>query len=237
MEVNGLEGLIYIITIFFIPVQSATYFELIKDSEIPSNANTDNPLVNKRFFQCDRDIECKYVVKSHGSNELKIVSEENVLLSPGNFAKIWKKFQIDHIHNLALEKAVSMTAIFRNATVASNAVDGNRGTEFNSCAQSVMGNPSWLQVDMGKNAVVKSVHVISLEALGRTMKQFNIKVGQSTENGGQGNSACGTGITIPNSDNNITVQCPESTVGRYVSITVNGYIEVCEIEVLGYFIS
>ena len=94
MEVKRLERLIYIITIFFIPVQGATYFELIRDSKFPSSANTDNRLVNKRFFECDRDIECKYVVKSNGSNELKIVSEENVLLSPGKFAKIWKKFQI-----------------------------------------------------------------------------------------------------------------------------------------------
>eukprot|EP00795_Rhopilema_esculentum_P004283 gene4283-20479_t len=219
------------------PVQSATYFELIKDAEFPSNANTGNPLVNKRFFECDRNILCKYVVKSHGSNELKIVSEENVLLSPENFAKIWKKFQIGDMQNLALEKAVRMAAIFDNTTVASNAVDGNRSTDFFSCAQTVTGSPAWLQVDLGKKAVVKSVHVISLEVPIRSMSQFNIKVGQSTENGGQSNSACGTEITIPDSDNDITVQCPENTVGRYVSITVNGYIEVCEIEVHGYFIS
>ena len=132
---------------------------------------------------------------------------------------------------------MSMTAIFQNATVASNAVDGNRGTEFHSCAQTRLGYPAWLQVDLEKKAVVKSVYVISFEFSIRIMNKFSINVGQSTENGGQGNSACGTGITFPNSENEVTVQCPENTVGRYVSITVVGFIEVCEIEVLGYFIS
>eukprot|EP00795_Rhopilema_esculentum_P004286 gene4286-20483_t len=182
-------------------------------------------------------MDCQYLVKEFGSEEFKILRKGYELKSHENYAVIWKKIQVGNMHNLALEKAVSMTAIYRNATVASNAVDGNRGTEFNSCAQTSLGFPAWLRVDLGKKAVVKSVHVISLEARSRAMSQFSIKVGQSTENGGQGNSACGTGITIPNSDNNITVQCPENTVGRYVSITLNGYIEVCEMEVLGYFVS
>ena len=130
---------------------------------------------------------------------------------------------------------MTISSLHVNETVASHAVDGNRGIEFYSCAQTGYGDPSWLQVDLGNEAVVSSVIIISIKKEFRTMKSFSVKVcnGYGT---GRRNSTCALGLNIPESTNSLSVDCPVNTVGRYVTVSVIGHLEVCEIEVFGNFL-
>ncbi|XP_065069775.1 uncharacterized protein LOC135694824 [Rhopilema esculentum] len=169
-----------------------------------------------------------------GSKDLIIVPEKHVLDSPGHFAKIWKKIEIAK-QNLAYNKDVTISSLHVNETVASHAVDGNRGTEFYSCAQTDYGNPSWLQVDLGNEAVVRSVIIISIKNEFRTMKNFSVKVGNGYGTGRR-NSTCALGLNIPESTNSLSVDCPVNTIGRYITVSVVGHLELCEIEVFGKFL-
>ena len=89
-----MEKFFYLLATFLLSVQCETYFELIKGADFANNADAGKTLFGKKFFECDRHIECKYVVKMLGSKDLKIVPEKHVLDSPGHFAKIWKKIEI-----------------------------------------------------------------------------------------------------------------------------------------------
>ncbi|XP_065069520.1 fucolectin-like [Rhopilema esculentum] len=241
MEVNGIERLLYIIAISFFPVQSATYFELIKGADTSSNEKADNPLVNKRFFQCDRNEDCKYIVKMHGSNELKIVPEEHVLASPGNFYKIWKKVQIVKkksspvVKNIALYKPVVQSSQYDQYTPATNAVDGSLEAVHRTCAITTHQSfPPWFRVDLQQKLPVRSVALQNRrDCCWNRMNPFDVRVGMSLENDGRVNPKCVNGGSFTQINQYLSLGCPSVMYGRYVIVLaeLSSMIEICELEV------
>ena len=125
-----------------------------------------------------------------------------------------------------------------NNTVADLAVDGNKATTYQSCALSKSEEHAWLRVDLQASAIIESVSILSFEAGSRDMNAFDIRAGDDFQNGGVGNPPCQLNVTIPADSSSVRVRCPSGLMGRYVSVDTHrsDFIEICELEVYGYYI-
>ena len=68
------------------------------------------------------------------------------------------------------------------------------------------------------------------------MKAIDIRAGDNFENGGVGNPPCQLNVTMPAVSTTVRVQCPSGLKGRYVTVTTDGFLEICELEVYGYYV-
>ena len=73
---------------------TGTNFELIKNTDSSIHTEWKSHLLDKKFFQCDRENDCKYLVKILGSEEFKILRKGYQFKSHENFAVIWEKIQV-----------------------------------------------------------------------------------------------------------------------------------------------
>ena len=140
--------------------------------------------------------------------------------------------------NVALGKPAALSSLWRSHTVASLAVDGSKSTNSIDCAQSNLETNAWLRVDLQANAIVQSVSILSLEVGSRFMKAFDVRVGMISKNGGLENPPCQLNSLIPDNANSLHLTCPRDMIGQYVTVDANssGYVEICEIEVYGFYI-
>ena len=129
-----------------------------------------------------------------------------------------------------------LSSLWTSYTIAALAVDGNR--ETSNCAETGFEGKPWLRVDLQATAVVQSVIIVSREAKYRHMEEIDVRAGSSFQDGGVGNPPCQLNIKIPANSSTVHVQCPLNMIARYV--TVNGQesdcIEICEMEVYGYYV-
>ena len=123
-------------------------------------------------------------------------------------------------------------------TTASLAVDGSKSTKGMECAQSKSEINAWLRIDLEANAIVQSVTILSFEESKRYMQSFDVRVGMISKNGGLENPPCQLNSIIPSNTNRLNLTCPTDMTGRFVTVNTNGrgYLEICEIEVYGFYI-
>ena len=98
-------------------------------------------------------------------------------------------------------------------------------------------NPYW-EVDLNRIAVVLYVTVTNRnDGEGWRINPFDIRVGNTTANGGLNNSICVSGATLSRTGEMKNFTCPE-TEGRYVSIHLSRkqYLQLCEVEVYGIYL-
>ena len=131
-----------------------------------------------------------------------------------------------------------MSSLWRNHTIAALAVDGNKATTSEYCAQSKSGEHAWLRIDLQASAIIESVSILSFEAGYRTMNAFDVRAGDNFQDGGIGNPPCKINVIIPANSSTVHVQCPSGLTGRYVTVDTQGvdFIEICELEVYGYYV-
>ena len=142
------------------------------------------------------------------------------------------------IENIALGKPAQLSSLWKNGSSAALAVDGIKETSHGFCAESALETNGWLRVDLIAEAIVRSISILSYQTKHRTMKSIDIRAGGILENGGIENPPCQLNTAIPINSSVLHVNCPDNTKARYVTVNthVNGYLEICEIEVFGYFI-
>ena len=72
------------------------------------------------------------------------------------------------------------------------------------------------------------------------MGALDVRVGNSSDNGGIGNPPCQLNSTFPIDSNILNVNCAENTVARYVTINASSdsykFLRICELEVYGFYV-
>ena len=142
--------------------------------------------------------------------------------------------------NLALKKPVSMSSLYDNYTAASNAVDGNLFSSHWTCAITMKEDTSpWLLVDLLAQYHILYVRIKNRKiqvTLGRS-QPFDVRVGNSNQNGGISNDFCVHQGSIPTVDTIKRFDCPQGTRGRYISFHAppnQSLLELCELEAYGF---
>ena len=128
--------------------------------------------------------------------------------------------------NLALKKPVSMSSLYDQNTVALNAVDGNL---FLGCVLVDLLD----QYDILYVRIKNRKHQLSLNR----SQPFDVRVGNSNQNGGISNDFCVHQESILTLDTIKRFDCPQGTRGRYISFhtpPVKSYLELCELEAYGF---
>jgi len=220
-------------------VVCASHFELIKSSGQQTGEQRTRTFLQKTFFQCDRQSTCTHVIQLDGSGEYVVVHGEDALEKIINTRMIWKKMAINIVRgNIALGKPSDMSSLWRNHTIAALAVDGNKATTSEYCAQTKSELNAWLRVDLQASATIESVSILSFKTQSRFMDAFDVRAGYSFQNGGVGNPPCQLNVNIPVNSSSLHVQCPSGLIGRYITVNTHGtdFIEICELEVYGYYV-
>lgn len=136
---------------------------------------------------------------------------------------------------MAFKKSVTMSSIYDQNTIPSNAVDGDLSTSHvkSSLTKSENEYP-WLMVDLGAVYEIMLVKVINRES-GRS-EPFDIRIGNSAVNGGELNDYCVTQCRIGQVKSLTRYDCPPGTRGRYASFRTpfKTYLDLCELEVYGF---
>ena len=119
---------------------------------------------------------------------------------------------------------------------ARNAFDGNKnqGFFYKSCSHTENEPKPWLQVDLGKKALIRKVVIYNrVGCCSDKFKNANVTVADTSDML-QNKKLCVhiSAITTPN--NIQTFACADDIIGRFVRIT-NGHkvLHLCEVEVLG----
>ena len=143
--------------------------------------------------------------------------------------------------NIALGKPSVLSSLRQNDTIAALAVDGNKATTIRHCALSNLEDKAWLRVDLQARAIIESISIVSLEGRFRRMKEIDVRSGDNFQDGGVGNLPCQLNVNIPVSSSSVHLQCLSGLIGRYVTVNTRGshgldLIEICELEVYGYYV-
>ena len=133
-----------------------------------------------------------------------------------------------------------MSSLHDQYTVASNAVDGNLKSSHSTCAITKLETTSpWLLVDL-----LAQYHILYVQIKTRNhypsiqrSQPFDVRVGNSDQNGGISNDFCVHQGSIPTVDTIKRFDCPQGTRGRYISFhtpPVKLFLELCELEAYGF---
>ncbi|XP_067027504.1 receptor-type tyrosine-protein phosphatase S-like isoform X3 [Acropora muricata] len=142
--------------------------------------------------------------------------------------------------NIALYKPTDQILLYETS-YSSNAVDGGRQTGFRECSHCLYQKDPWWRVDLGRVEDVAEVHILSRNDRASEMYGAEIRVGDSTANGGAANHRCANNIRLA-ADQEGTFFCKPTASGRYVYIRnamglSGGVVVVCEVEVYSSYIS
>ncbi|XP_070534543.1 uncharacterized protein [Ptychodera flava] len=141
--------------------------------------------------------------------------------------------------NIALSKRASQSSVYSAIGPASNAVDGFTSPFWGdeSCSHTNIEQDPWWKVDLEYTYFVKEVVITNRrDCCSERLKGAVVRVGMSTDIGS--NSQCGETVS-PYTAKQFTTssfQCAIDTVGRYVSVQLEGknqYLSLCEVEVHG----
>ena len=82
--------------------------------------------------------------------------------------------------NIALAKAASQSSSYsdRMSYPASNAVDGDRGTNVEKCTHTLRENTAWWRVDLGQVEPVAEVNIVNRNVRGNRLNGAEIRVGR-----------------------------------------------------------
>ena len=140
------------------------------------------------------------------------------------------------VENIGFAKPANFSSNYKSRSSALNAVDGNRNTSILSCAETRKEKRAWIIVDLEKRATIWQIDVYIPPVKHRSMGAFDVRVGNGKSHGGISNPACKTQIETKQSV--VSIRCPYSTVGQFVTVNVHNesFLEVCEIEVHGHFL-
>ena len=142
--------------------------------------------------------------------------------------------------NLALNKPASMSSLYGEQTKASNAVDGNLISTETTCAITQTESTSpWLLIDLLAQYHILYVRIKNRESLlsNQRSQPFDVRVGNSNQNGGISNHFCVHQGSIPTVDTIKRFDCPQGTRGRYISFhapPITSYLDLCELEAYGF---
>ncbi|XP_071945662.1 uncharacterized protein [Antedon mediterranea] len=116
------------------------------------------------------------------------------------------------------------------------AVDGDYGARYNqrTCTHTQSDNPSWWRVDLGQSLTVRYVRIRNrADCCSDRLNNAQVRVGDNEDV--MSNAECGEAFTLEDITN---VPSParicngdEGLQGRYVSVNVNNYLTLCEVEV------
>uniref|UniRef100_A0ABM0MTL4 Pentraxin fusion protein-like n=1 Tax=Saccoglossus kowalevskii TaxID=10224 RepID=A0ABM0MTL4_SACKO len=141
------------------------------------------------------------------------------------------------LENVAIGKTATQSSDWSASYPASNAVDGNTHTNWNSgsCTSTKDNQNAWWKVDLGGNYLVHEVIVTNrLDCCETRILNAEIRVGLSDDI--SVNSQCGEKITSSQtSQANIHIQCNSPIVGRYVSMQLvdrSDLLNFCEMQVM-----
>ena len=131
-----------------------------------------------------------------------------------------------------------MSSLYDSSTVASNAVDGSLHSSHWTCAITKRESTSpWLLVDL-----LFEYHILYVRIKNRNYRKyvqsqpFDVRVGNSSQNGGASNDFCVQQGSIPTKNTMKRFECPQGTRGRYISFHTppnQSYLELCELEAYG----
>ena len=144
----------------------------------------------------------------------------------------------DPVSNVALNKSASMSSQYDSTAVASNAVDGNLYSSHGTCAITKKDSTSpWLLVDLLSEYRILYVRIKNRKQEGYNRSNpFDVRVGNSNQNGGTSNDFCVQQGSILTADTLMRFNCPQGTRGRYISFHTppnQSYLELCELEAYG----
>ena len=118
------------------------------------------------------------------------------------------------VSNVALNKAASMSSQYNSNAVASNAVDGNLYSSYETCAFARMTSPlPWLLVDLLFEYRILYVRIKMLPSIVHSLP-FDVRVGNNNQNGGISNDFCVQQESIPTANTLMRFDCPQGTRGR-----------------------
>ncbi|XP_002731582.1 uncharacterized protein LOC100377761 [Saccoglossus kowalevskii] len=141
------------------------------------------------------------------------------------------------LENVAIGKTATQSSDWSASYPASNAVDGNSNTNWNSgsCTSTNDEQNAWWKVDLGGTYLVHEVIVTNRQDCCETrVLGAEIRIGLSDDI--SQNSQCGEKITSSQtSQSNIHFHCSSPIVGRYVSIQLvdrSDLLNFCEMQVM-----
>ncbi|XP_067027641.1 uncharacterized protein [Acropora muricata] len=142
--------------------------------------------------------------------------------------------------NIALYKPTDQILLYKTL-YSSNAVDGGTQTYSQVCAHSEYRKDPWWRVDLGRVEDVAEVHILGRDSEAFKMYGAEIRVGDSTVDGGANNHLCANNIRLGPSQEK-TFFCKPTASGTYVYIRnamglSGGVVVVCEVEVYSSYIS
>lgn len=137
--------------------------------------------------------------------------------------------------NLALQGKATQSSLY-SFGLASNAIDGNRGSkwEAGSCSHTSNDINPWWRLDLRKTHRVFSVKVANTDANPERLDGAEIHIGDSLEENGNSNPRCAVISSIPEGGV-AEFQCGGMD-GRYVNIVLperEDFLSLCEVEVYG----
>ncbi|KAK7138555.1 hypothetical protein R3I93_015859 [Phoxinus phoxinus] len=136
--------------------------------------------------------------------------------------------------NLALGATAVQSSTYAQ-TVAQNAVDGNRNSNFNlgSCSATNGDRDPWWRVELLEAYNITRVSITNRgDAVAERMNGAQIRIGDSLDNNGNNNELAATVVSIPLGETKTFQFKPIK--GRYVNIFIPGrneYLTLCEVEV------
>ncbi|XP_065062575.1 fucolectin-4-like [Rhopilema esculentum] len=159
----------------------------------------------------------------------------SVFLNRKEFLQVCE-LEVYEVENLAYKKPSSHSStatINRITLVASLGNDGDRNGAWQLCSITKADIVPWWQVDLTRQAAVKSVQIKNGATFGQQkINPFDISVGDDRSNGGRNNALCVKDGRLASGELK-KFDCPQVLMGRYVSIFLNRqeYLQVCEVEV------
>ncbi|XP_072509775.1 uncharacterized protein [Notamacropus eugenii] len=139
--------------------------------------------------------------------------------------------------NIALGKISYQSSTFHPLGSSDKAIDGNEASDFykNSCTHTNDDFEPWWMVDLTAEFIVDNIMIIPRgdRCMGMTAK-YEIRIGDSKENGGKSNSRCGDKARISPGQKHI-FKC-DGIKGRFITVTmpeVKEFLSLCEVEVFG----
>uniref|UniRef100_A0AAV2MEA2 F5/8 type C domain-containing protein n=1 Tax=Knipowitschia caucasica TaxID=637954 RepID=A0AAV2MEA2_KNICA len=135
--------------------------------------------------------------------------------------------------NLALRGKASQSTLYGNH-FASNAIDGNRNRDWNTCSHTGHTMNAWWRLDLGKTHRIFSVNVTNAPGVHTRLNGAEICIGDSLDNDGNNNPRCAVISTIaPGFTQGYDCRGMD---GRYVTTVIPGqteYLVLAEVEVYG----
>ncbi|XP_074611760.1 receptor-type tyrosine-protein phosphatase S-like isoform X5 [Acropora palmata] len=139
--------------------------------------------------------------------------------------------------NIALFKPTEQLGLYETS-YSSYGVDGGRDTNYKMCTHTTGGPNPWWRVDLGRVEDVAEVHILNRNSFITRLNGAEIRVGNSTADGGARNHLCATNTGLGASKVG-TFFCKPTASGRYVYIRIPGngkVVTVCEVEVYSSYL-